>query len=149
MWAAFVGWLVPGWGHILQGRIGKGLLFSTCVIGLFLWGYAMGHGRVVYLRWDEQEHRWPYFAQIGAGALALPALIPHRDWLPERWAAFEAVPTDAELDDLHRKDNKRMELAVVYTMVAGLLNILVVFDALTGPADDQRRENRSSPAREV
>ena len=46
--AAFLAWLVPGLGHIYQGRTGKGILFSVCILGTFFYGMYVGGGRVVY-----------------------------------------------------------------------------------------------------
>ena len=46
--AAFLAWLVPGLGHIYQGRTGKGILFSICILGTFFYGMYIGSGRVVY-----------------------------------------------------------------------------------------------------
>jgi hypothetical protein len=43
------------------------------------------------------------------------------------------------LDRAHRELGSRFELGVVYTMIAGLLNLLAIFDAVYGPAygDDE------------
>jgi hypothetical protein len=43
------------------------------------------------------------------------------------------------LDRAHRELGSRFELGVVYTMIAGLLNLLAIFDAMFGPAygDDE------------
>jgi|688.fasta_scaffold419778_1 hypothetical protein len=38
------------------------------------------------------------------------------------------------LDRAHRELGSRFELGVVYTMIAGLLNLLAIFDAVYGPA---------------
>jgi hypothetical protein len=142
--AAFLGWLIPGMGHWYQGRYSKGLLYFVCVLGIFFFGFQQGGWQIVYFRWDSQEWRWPYLAQAGAGLVALPALLPGeewRGWMPEKLRDYEMAPSDAELDNLHRKYGKRIDIALVYTMVAGLLNILAVYDALAGPAlyDEERR----------
>ena len=57
------------------------------------------------------------------------------------WDRFEAPPDDEERDldrgyllDLHRQLGKYHELAMTFTMIAGLLNILVILDAVEGPA---------------
>jgi hypothetical protein len=47
---------------------------------------------------------------------------------------FEAPPDDQYYLDLHRKLGKFHELAMTFTMIAGLLNILVILDAVEGPA---------------
>lgn len=135
--AALLAWMVPGLGHWYQGRVGKAVLYFVCIMGLFLIGCRQGQWRVVYFRWDEDEWRWSYLAQIGVGLAALPALLHKAEWIawmPERLQRFQAPPSDQELDKLHRTFGVRMDVAVIYTVIAGLLNILVVFDALSGPA---------------
>ena len=39
--AALLAWLVPGLGHLYQGRTGKGLLFFICVMGTFVFGFTV------------------------------------------------------------------------------------------------------------
>ena len=46
--AAFLAYLLPGAGHYYQGRKTKAILFATCILGLFLTGFIIGRGRVVY-----------------------------------------------------------------------------------------------------
>jgi hypothetical protein len=47
---------------------------------------------------------------------------------------FEAPPDEQYYLDLHGKLGKFHELAMTFTMIAGLLNILVILDAVEGPA---------------
>jgi TM2 domain-containing membrane protein YozV len=47
---------------------------------------------------------------------------------------FEAPPDEDYFLDLHRDLGKFFELAMTFTMIAGLLNILVILDAVEGPA---------------
>ena len=54
------------------------------------------------------------------------------------------APTERELNDLQRTGNKRWDLGWVYTVVAGVLNILVIYDALAGPV--VRDEDEPGPA---
>ena len=50
------------------------------------------------------------------------------------WNWF-AVPLDVEQErELHKNLGKFYELAMVFTWVAGLLNLLAIWDALEGPA---------------
>lgn len=67
------------------------------------------------------------------------------------WNSFEAPlqdrlrPNDAggessDLDRAHRELGGRFELGVVYTMIAGLLNILAVYDAFEGPAYEDEED---------
>src|SRR5215813_5001587 len=49
LWAGFLSYLVPGLGQIVQGRVGKGLLFLVCLYGLFFYGMYLGSWSNVYL----------------------------------------------------------------------------------------------------
>ncbi len=147
--AAFLAWLFPGLGHLYQRRIGKAVLFFVCIFGTFAYGCylggsrELGWGRVVYFSWTPK--RWPYACQIGAGLPALPALGQaylhhHRGWkvwfggfmAPPGTGGNPAVPPPSE-DDLHKKLYRYFELGTVYTMIAGLLNVLAIYDAWGGP----------------
>ncbi|MGQ0636299.1 MAG: DUF6677 family protein [Planctomycetaceae bacterium] len=55
--------------------------------------------------------------------------------------ANDAAGDQSELDAAHRKLGSRFELGVVYTMIAGLLNILAIYDALEGPAYEDEEED--------
>lgn len=140
--AAFLAWLVPGLGHIYQGRRAKGLLYMACILGLFFAGLAMGEGKNVFWRWtspsqDSENFRFSYFCQFFVGLPALPALI--QATLAKYGSGtilfgYLAEPPLAELNALHAKYGKLVEVGWVYTVIAGLLNILAIFDAYEGPA---------------
>ena len=140
--AAFLAWLVPGLGHFYQGRIAKGVLYSTCILGLFGLGLFLGEGKIVYWRWvnpiqDPDHFRLYYVGQFFAGLAALPALIQATlaSWgiEPILWG-FMAEPSTVTLNGLHPRLGKLMEVGPVYTTVAGLLNIFAIYDAYDGPA---------------
>lgn len=48
--------------------------------------------------------------------------------------AYAAPPDAATLQDLHGRLGKVYDLALAFTMIAGLLNVLAIWDALEGPA---------------
>ncbi len=164
MLAAFLAWLVPGVGHLYQGRLGKAGLCFVCIMSTFLYGLylggnkQLGWGRVVYASWREGDKRLPYLCQIGMGLPALPALVQAnrvRKGNPPLWNGFMAPPSQARgdfdrsgqpishggfdesgrvtINKLHYDMNRFFELGTVYTMIAGLLNILAVYDAWGGP----------------
>jgi Family of unknown function (DUF6677) len=55
--------------------------------------------------------------------------------IPRGLASWLFAPLDDQvLQDLNRRLNKRFEMALVYTWIAGLLNILAIWDAVQGPA---------------
>lgn len=112
---------------------------------------------------SQDEKRLPYVCQVGAGVIALPAVFQSRRYADKDYRAamqdkennggrdfsewFMAPPVLSvrtpgnhvpnvpnELDMLNYRLNRRFELGTIYTMVAGLLNVLIIFDALGGPA---------------
>jgi hypothetical protein len=173
--AAFLAWLIPGMGHLYQGRTAKGILFMVCILGTFFYGlFALGEGKVVYASTPGQTpYRWQYWCQLGTGLPALPALVQQQRAKRGKPALFENAPgyfhrfmapprpyyvapnertgqpekRPFESEDQQGKtvvhpDELAMwnhdlhsfyELGTVYTMIAGLLNVLVIYDAAAGP----------------
>ncbi len=184
--AAVLAWLVPGLGHLYQGRLFKGRLFLVTILGTFLLGWWIGGGRVVYYEWQAGEKRLAFIGQAGIGLAAIPAFIQSRllsgparqplgcsQWFapPVRTKQFvsaayaarmvatdPAIVADDFFDRLPLKQFRGDELAIwqyqlgrafdigtLYTMLAGMLNILVVFDAWAGPmkavSSDPKKES--------
>ena len=144
--AALLAWLWPGAGHLYQGRTAKGIVFMVCILGTFLYGLYLGQGRVVYVYadWKPEMFRWPYLCQVGAGLPALPAIVQAR--LPETplFGGWYMPPRGAfELDELHKQLHRYFELGTVFTMIAGLLNVLAIYDAWGGPAYTSGKEEKS------
>jgi hypothetical protein len=239
--AAILALLIPGAGHLYQGRFFKAAIYAACILGTFTYGMYMAEWKAVYRSADPTKRNLGYYAQAATGLPALyaipqlqrykkekggypmleaplsepfsgtftpeaagkepvpvsghiqlePALgqqgsavqgtldldngdklslgggefflgrkvgghpgralkcsvmgqdangneltIGHIDGEIPRpffdW--FEAPLEDEEIQDVNRRLGKRYELALVYTWIAGLLNILAVWDALEGPA---------------
>ena len=251
-WLAGVfAFLIPGGGHLYQGRWFKGIVCGLCVLGTFFYGMDLGDWGVVYWKHDPLNVLNPFYAQLFVGLPALPSLVQSRRYEsrensdrrgierpisapfegklvvldpssgltngavkgqlsvrpsdhpdeagavsgefsgivtprngaeqerklalgdvpklgkpvsadPERsleinvvdttakpprvvaqltggiprdfWDRFEAPPDEDYLLELHRQLGKFHELALTFTMIAGLLNILVILDAVEGPA---------------
>jgi hypothetical protein len=139
--AAFLAYLIPGLGHLYQGRKGKAILYASCILGLFLMGMAMGEGKIVYWRWvspfNSDKFCLYYPGQFFVGLPALPALIQatlhHYGHEPIFWG-FMAEPSQIVLNGLHPRLGKLVEIGTIYTTIAGLLNILAIYDAYEGPA---------------
>lgn len=175
--AGCLAWLIPGLGHLYQGRWAKGILFLLCILGTFSYGLYKGGGRVVYASLRPNDRRLAYLCQIGVGLPSLPALVQAQRFRSNalredaqkrerigqsRFFDWFMVPPEVsndphqdepdELDDLHRKLHRFFELGTVYTMIAGLLNVLAIYDACGGPAfledeaDPRRREPRPDEA---
>ncbi|MGE3803148.1 MAG: DUF6677 family protein [Gemmataceae bacterium] len=48
--------------------------------------------------------------------------------------SYQRTPSLDRLNDLQRNGSKAWDLAWVYTVIAGVLNVLVIYDAFAGPA---------------
>jgi TM2 domain-containing membrane protein YozV len=153
--AGFLSYLVPGLGQIYQGRIGKGLLFLVCLYGMFFYGMALGSWKNVYLPntahdrtlnpWNlptpiaNLYNRMQFAGQFWIGVAAWPAIYQYWTYDAERkegtkLSTFERTPNEEELNRLQREGDKTWDLGWVYTVIAGVLNILVIYDAFAGPA---------------
>jgi len=128
---------------------------GTFAYGCYLGGNAkIGWARVVYIQWDEEDKRLPFLCQMGMGLPTLPAVVqayrashgrgplwgcqfmaPPRPAPGARPAgnAEGAVANQPSLDDLHSRLGPYFELGTVFTMIAGLLNVLAIYDAWGGP----------------
>ncbi len=254
--AAVLAFLLPGAGHLYQGRRFKAAVFSGCILSTFVCGLVLGEGQPVYsqvvhvpgpMRSPAQLHsgristEWSlgYYAQVFVGLPALPALVQtwrfsHPSNVPGRVAGavdepfagnlimtaadgeqsvvrvqgrlrlgptsgdrtegvfsgtdaggsavelevdgsvtlgrpvfgapgrmvrcqvrgngrflggrldgtisrrfvdwFQAPRDNLELDRLHATLSQRFDIACVFTWIAGLLNVMAIWDAFDGPA---------------
>ncbi len=58
---------------------------------------------------------------------------------------LEDQPT---LDELHKKLHRYFDVGTAYTMIAGLLNVLAIYDAWGGPViAESRRKEEDEPAK--
>jgi Family of unknown function (DUF6677) len=152
--AGLLSYLVPGLGQMVQGRIGKGLLFFFSLYGLFFFGEYLGDWRNVYIYDSSSAQRQApngrgrlleavadrarFFAQFWVGMAAWPAVVQHFTYnadLPHPlFGNYQRRPTETELNDQIRNSDKSQDVGWMYTVIAGVLNILVIYDALAGPA---------------
>jgi hypothetical protein len=103
--AAMLSWLVPGLGHFYQGRTFKGTIYSVCILGLFLSGWAMADWSAV----QPPDVRQPladktlllkYTAQLGVGLPSLYGLVQSKRFygLDNRPATTIAGLIEADFD---------------------------------------------------
>ncbi len=133
--AAVLGLIVPGLGQISLGHAKRGLLAMAGVLGLFMGGLLVGGIDCV----DRREDRLWFYLQACAGPVAFAA-----DWANEAYvrsgAAGELVATPPATT-IDRGPEPKVstlkgityanELGTLYCALAGLLNVVVVLDALT------------------
>jgi hypothetical protein len=156
--AAFLSYLIPGLGQLTQGRVRKGLLFMVSLYALFFYGMYLGSFKNVYLPdYHPNEPtvnrlasdiytRFQFVGQFPIGMIAWPAVYQYVVYSPEDknppLGGFMRAPEMDEINRLQRDGDKTWDLGWVYTVIAGVLNVLVIYDALAGPAF---REVKSAP----
>ncbi len=145
--AGLLAWLCPGVGHFYQRRYAKGTLFMVCVLSTFFFGLVLGEGRVVYASRAKNDFRWQYICQVGAGLPALPALVQSYRVAQGKQPFFADERGDAVFapppGEIHPQEHDHLaewhlripffEMGTLYTMIAGLLNVLAIYDATSGP----------------
>src|SRR5262249_9186977 len=124
------------------------------ILGLYSMGMLMGEGKIVYWRWvnplnNPEKFCIYYLGQFWVGLPTLPALIQGtlqhfgRDPI---LGGLLAEPSQVILNGLHPRLGKLVEIGTIYTTVAGLLNILAIYDAYEGPATLEVEEDVRSRA---
>lgn len=103
--ALLLGFLVPGAGHFVYGRRDKGLFFFALVLAAFLAGLWLGEFRCIH----AEKFQIYLFAQIWNGLPTLAAL---------------ALTSGLR----QTQDIAYLDAGLLYTSVAGLLNIVVMVD---------------------
>lgn len=103
---ALAAWAIPGLGHLLLGRVAKACYFGGLVLGVFALGLWLSQGAAV----SSARFPWHIYGQRGAGIVA---------WLADRFLG--AAPQARTID--------RLELGVVFTTVAGIMNVIAIVDA--------------------
>jgi len=115
--AVLLAWLIPGAGHIVLGKIGRGLLFMIVLTGTFIMGLAL-HGRLFWptaadppsaLHFDLITVLW-FLAQAGSGLCYIVSFLLGFGTTPQPEAAT-------------------FEYGNTFLFLAGLLNYLLVYDA--------------------
>ena len=159
--AGLLAWIVPGLGHYYQGRYHKAFIFFFCIMSTFIVGCALGSSaevgiaRNVYWSWRHTGVRYWWLAQAPLGLAAVPSMIQAcqvNSGQPPTFGRFMAPPklwhsdrtgVAPVLDEIRQK-LPLFELGTYLTVIAGLMNLLVIFDAIDGPALGRRKEDTVS-----
>ena len=106
--APIVGWLIPGGGHIVLKRYGRGILLFVSVVAMFLVGLGM-QGRIYKPNGGDILDILGFVGDVGAGALYFLARIMG-------WGNVMAA-------------NAAADYGKTFLIVAGLLNFIAAADA--------------------
>jgi len=106
--APIVGWLVPGAGHLIQKRWGRGLLLMLSVVAMFVIGILM-EGKVYAFNTGDILDMLGFVGDLGAGVL---------------YFVVRALGIGIGAINLATAD-----YGTKYIIVSGLLNIISAVDA--------------------
>ena len=127
--AVLAAWLVPGGGHLVLGKRGRGLLFFFTIVGAFFFGLTL-HGHLYWptvaeppstFHFDLITVLW-FFAQIGSGLCYVGSYA--------LGLGTAAIPQAAA--------SPTFEYGNTFMFLAGLLNYLVIHDAFDISAGRKR-----------
>jgi len=128
--ALFAAWLLPGAGHLLLGRVRRGLLFAVIVWCCF--GLGLAHtGRLAL-----KDPRQPFLttlqvvANMGIGPADLIARV--KVYGKPVYRAYNRGPNASRDDRLvifrERERSALSMYGTAYLWTAGLMNLLLLFD---------------------
>jgi hypothetical protein len=106
--APLVGWLIPGGGHILLKRYGRGVLLLISVVSMFVIGLGM-QGRIYKPNGGDVLDILGFVGDVGSGILYFLARIMD-------WGNVMAA-------------NAAADYGKTFLIVAGLLNFIAAADA--------------------
>ncbi len=154
-WRPFLAWLVPGLGHFYQGRIGKGILYAVCILGLYLMGMLMGEGKIVYWRWvnpmnNPEKFCLYYLGQFFVGSPSVPSLIQstlHQYGHDSILWGFMAEPLQNDLNGLQTRLGKLVEIGSDLHLHRGSAQHPGDLRRLRGPGLSRSRKRRPRTGR--
>ena len=138
--AGILGWLVPGAGHVYLRRTVRGIIIFICINGLFWSGVAIGG----VFTTDPLKQQWWFTAQMCTGVSGIASWyrqeqyrktiteqigISHRPrWANDKqwWDEYERELVKRRLMLVYPTD----VVARAYAGIAGMLNLLCIFDAV-------------------
>lgn len=142
--ALLLAWILPGAGHWYIGRRLRGVVIGATVAATFWAGVALGGVLTV----DAQGERWWFLADMFTGAHGFAAWRYEKRIEKEKILSKLPANQRSELSDPGREQDRQFLLdklqaeerialvhpvdnvARAYAGVAGLLNLMCVFDAM-------------------
>ncbi|MGA2266432.1 MAG: DUF6677 family protein [Phycisphaerae bacterium] len=142
MLSMVLGWIVPGMGHVVLGRPVRGLIIFLTIAATFWAGMAMGGVMTL----DPVNEHWWFVADMITGVHGLAAWqFYQRTWnrlasdpsVRQRQTALAREPwqaaavMDQKLQEEHLALTAPTDtIARAYSGIAGLLNLMCIFDAM-------------------
>ncbi len=138
----FLAWIVPGLGHVYLGRVRRGAILFVAIGATFWVGMGFGGAMTV----DRNNERWWFAAEMLAGVHGLAGwqiskhvlndlVVDGRIDEPPPTRSMQRVTWEYALDEQLAKDDLALSyptdiVARAFAGVAGMLNLMCVFDAV-------------------
>lgn len=127
--AVLAAWAVPGLGHVLLGRVGRGIVFGLLIWGTF--GLGLAHDGRLALR-DEQQ---PFLtalqvvANLGVGPADLAARMVIYGEPAYRLPSSGGMRVSQRQEIFRGRARSGLAIyGTAYLWTAGLMNLLLLFD---------------------
>ena len=124
--AGVLSWVLPGLGHFLLGQRGLGLVCFIAVTFPYFTGLAFGGIKDSV---NPVTNRWLFLAELGAGGYTVPGMFVSRA-VERHVAELERQGTPAKAT-AYTAYYPESDVAQIYLATAGLLNLLVILDAIS------------------
>ena len=136
--AAAAAWLVPGLGHVVLGERARGAAIGLTIGLLWLGGVLIGGICVV----DRQEHPAWFIGQ----AMTAPSLVA--DYVLRARLKPRYRPPGEGRSSYEPSFGRANEQGILYTALAGLLNLLAILDVVYRDASHRSMRRPGAPGRE-
>jgi hypothetical protein len=135
---ALAGWLVPGAGYWLIGQPLRGLVVGVTILLIFVGGLLIGGMHVI----DAPTGLTPqlilqkpwFIGQVLAGPVTLVS-----SYLANNWGMHVDPATLKQTAGVALSHARVNEIGVLYTAVAGMLNLMALIDAAYRSANEGAR----------
>jgi len=172
--ALVLAWLVPGLGHVLLGQRRRGVIFAVTIHGLFAAGMLIAGVRAI----NPEQQIWTYTQYLAGWPMLLVSPIEKHQMaeleqliknlpkygleMPDGQVLMRPpVNDDSKIPERIRfgkeaiarypllsNHPKVQDIGAVYCGIAGMLNLLVMFDVLlriTGSTREEARSQKPAP----
>jgi hypothetical protein len=117
--------VLPGAGHAARGEIRRGLHIAAGILGLYASGILIGGISVI----DRKENDWWFVGQAMVGPVTFGLDYLHQTRLKEMTSSGVRLTPDPAVSKYTRAVGKPLDVGILFTAIAGMLNVIAVIDA--------------------
>lgn len=136
-------WICPGLGHIAMGDVRRGAILCITITSLFLSGLMIGGVGVL----DYTLNRAWFFGQMFNGQAVVLAVVRSKTMMSKpnsKPGSNDYMGTPAYPNAYEPSFGRPNEIGILYTALAGLLNLFIFYDVL-----DRSAQRNTAKARKV